>query len=439
MKNPLRIIMVVLGGALAAPPVLFAGSSRDRPEGFPREDAVIITGRQMPTMEGAELSSLALAAVRDGELRAIPFQVDEVRDGEHVFDWVSPLGRDKGLADRDLDHGRLDADDELVFMAWDLGPRRGSTLDLQSASAVELAVTDPLSGQTGYAYLLANSNLPKNQLDYVKLEVGEPRYKVSTPRYQYASLAVRGFFDHLRLATASAGWTPNLVLRNRTPGHAKLRLVGFGADFDFYDLIRGENIARKDGMVRVLWRCAGGADFGVLKVKAKGTTEQVFYANRMDQPVVMDLPFNFDSVLQSFEIRGTVVLNPPALPLTYFDLENPEGVRIYGQPKAEAGPRIGKVPRDWCVVSAPGASFYFLILFSETWRQKLNPVSYLEDTPERSEIGSEFGDLVHLLTKGRQEYMVRYYVIPEEFRWGQEKRIPEIAGRGLQVAVNPLP
>jgi hypothetical protein len=431
--------MGLLVGALSAPPLLFAASNRDLSEGFPLEDAVLIPGRQMPSLEGAELSSLVLAAVRDGELRAIPFQVDEVRDGQHVFEWVSPLGREKGLSDRDVDHGRLDADDELTFMAWDLGARRGSILDLRSASGVELAVTDPLSGRTGYAYLLANPNLTKSPIDYVKLEVVAPRYQVSTPRYHYSSLAARGFFDNLRLATASAGWTPNLVLRNRTPGHAKLRFVGFGADFDFYDLIRGENIARKDGVVRVLWRCAGGADFGVLQVKAKGSTEQVFYANRMDQPVVMDLPFNFDSVLQSFEISGTLVLNPPALPLTYFDVENPAGVRIDGQPKAGAGPRIGKVPRDWCVLSAPEASFYFLILFSEAWKLKLNPVSYVEDAPERSEVGSQFGDLVHLLTKGRQEYMVRYYLIPEEFRWGQEKRIPEIAGRPLQVVVRPLP
>lgn len=424
---------------MAAPPVLFAGFSRDRPEGFPWEDAVIITGRQMPSMEGAELSSLVLAAVRDGELRAIPFQVDEVRDGEHVFDWVSPLGREKGLADHDLDHGRLDADDELVFMAWDLGPRLRSQAELSAKSAVELAITDPISGKTGYAYLVPVSYLPPSNTDYVQLKIVAPRYYINTERYQYSSPYQRGFFDNLQLKTAGGGWTPNLVLRNRTPGHAKLRLVGFGADFDFYDLIRGEYIAYKDGPVRLLWRCAGGADFGVLKVKAKGSTEQVFYANRMDIPVTMDLPFSFDAILQSFEIRGTMILDPKALPLTYFDVAFPQGVRIDGKPDSGSGPLIGNKPRDWCAISAPGATFYNLVLFSPAWTPKLKRVSYLDDRPERSEAGTEFGDLVHLLSKGRQEYMVRFYALPAEFRWGEEKKIPEIAGRRLQAAAKVLP
>jgi len=403
-----------------------------------REDAVVVRGKEISALLGAKISSLNLAVIMNGELRPIPFQVDEVRQGSHVFDWVSPLGAREGFFTQDEDNGKLDADDELVFMAWDLGPRRDLSMDMKAASAVEIAVVDPASGKTGYAYLLADSSLPKSQTDYVKLEIAPPRYNISARRYKYSGLADRGFFDNLRIAKSNGDWTPNLILRDRTPGHAKLRLVGFGADFDFYDLIRGENIARKDGPVRLLWRCAGGADFGGLKIKAKGSTEQVFYANRIDIPVSMDLPFNFDSILQSFEIKGALMLDPAALPAMFYDRNNCIGVRVDGKSEPGKPGLVNDKPIDWFAVSSPGASLFFTVVFPKEWVPKLKRTAYIEDTPKRSEVGCEFGDIVHLLSKGFHEYILRFYALSGDFQSGMEKRMPEISEQPLNLTVNEL-
>ena len=439
MKYRLLKIQAFLACIFSAVMVCSATPTSDRSEGPLAENVVIIRGELMPSLKGAPISSLILAAMRDGKLQAIPFQVDEVRNGEHVFDWVSPLGREKGLYDRDVDNGRVDADDELVFMARDLGPRAESVKEAGAEKAVELAVTDPTSGKTAYAYLLLKSRLTPSRDDYVKMDISGGRLHVETSRYKFSGLADRGYFDELRVLTAQGDFSKNLVIRNQTPARIKVKLIGIAGEKDFYDLIRGEPIATKDGPVRALWRCAGGADFGGFKIKGEGGTEQHYYANRMDQPVIMDIPFNFNMMLSSFDIRGVMLLNPQVLPLTYYDISHRAGVKIDGVPDAKDGPLIGQEPRDWCVLSGNGLSVYFITHFPEAWDPRLKRVSFVDDGPDRSAVGSEFGEMVDLLSKGTHVYMVRFYIVPEDFKWGKEKEIEDMAGQKLTGSCQAMP
>ena len=429
----------VLACALLMISVSSPSPGPDLRQGLFPESAVIIRGGQMPSLAGTQISALLLAAMRDGQLRAVPFQVDEVREGEHVFTWVSPLGRQKGFSDHDTDNGRLDADDELVFMAGDLGPRARSVKEAGAEKAVELAVTDPASGKTAYAYLLLKSRLTPSRDDYVKMDISGGKLHVETSRYQFSQPADRGYFDELRVLTAQGDFSKNLVIRNQTPARIKVKLIGIAGEKDFYDLIRGETIATKDGPIRALWRCAGGADFGGFKIKGEGGTEQHYYANRMDQPVIMDIPFDFNFMLSSFDIRGVMLLNPQVRPLTYYDISHRAGVKIDGVPDAKDGPLFGQEPRDWCVLSGNGLSVYFITHFPEAWDPKLKRVSFVDDGPARSVAGSEFGEMVDLLSKGTHVYMVRYYIVPEDFKWGMEKEIEDMAGQKLTVSCQAMP
>jgi hypothetical protein len=425
--------------ALAGVSVLSAASSPEKAEGLFAESAVIIPGAQAPALLDADISRLSLAAVRGGRLTAVPFQVDEVRDGERVFAWVSPEGRKKGLHDSDVDKGRLDADDELVFMARDLGPRAEWAQETSADKAVEIAVTDPVSGGTRYAYLLLNGKLPPCARDYVKMDISGGRLHIETERYKFSQQVDQGYFDELRVLTASGNFTPDLVVRNQTPARLKVRVVGLTGEVDFYDMIRGETIATKDGPVRAMWRAAGGADFGVFQIKGEGGTEQHYYFNRMDQPVLMDIPFDFNSVLSSFVIRGTVVLDPKVLPFTYYDVSHRGGVRLDGVPDSPNGPMIGHDERDWCVGSGRGMSVYYIVQFPGEWKKTIKQVSYVYDGPDRSEGGSQFGEMVDLLTKGLHQYMVRFYIVPHDFKWGDENQIEDAAGKKLQVSCAQVP
>jgi|GEM_PF-6623672 len=405
---------------------------------FPRsEDAVIIKGAEIKAVLGASIAKLNLAVARGGKVEAIPFQVDEVSEGNHVFDWVSPAGAKLGLLDKDSDGGIFDADDELAFMAWDLGEKVTQKEQFKASKAIELAITDPASGKTGYVYLLIDSSLPRSRTDYIQLKIAEPRYNVNTQRYQYSSQIKLGVFDVLKLRNATGGWTPNMVMHNGSPGRMVTRL-GLKTNLDFYDLIRGDVVARKLGPVRLFWRDAGGADFGIIKIKAKGSTEQVFYANRADMPVTLELPFNFDSVLSSYELSAAFLLDPKSLPAMYYDTANHNGIRIDGSGKSPGAALVNDKPRDWFVVSSNGASLYCITLFSKDWTRSLKRASLVDDRQGHSEVGTEIGDMAHLLTKGKHEYMVRYYFLPKEFKWGDEKLIPEISGAPLKIGANAL-
>jgi len=61
-----------------------------------REDAVIITGKEISALLGAKISSLNLASVINGELRPIPFQVDEVRQGICYYSQASKIAEPRG-------------------------------------------------------------------------------------------------------------------------------------------------------------------------------------------------------------------------------------------------------------------------------------------------------------------------------------------------------
>lgn len=300
------------------------------PSIFPRsEDVVTVYGKDFKHLTGVSTSRLNLAVLHGGKVEAIPFQIDEKRNGSYVYDWVSPVGAKLGIPDRDTDGGILDSDDEIAFMAWDLGEKASQKGQFNASNVIELSVADPSSGKMAYAYVVVDSNLPRSKTSYVQLNIADPRYYVNAQRFQYSSQIKLGFFDALKLRNASGGWTPNLVRHNGAPGKLVTR-IGLKIELDFYDLIKGDMVARKAGPVRILWRCAGGADFGIIKIKAKGSTEQVFYANRMDIPITLELPINFDTVLSSYEMRAALQLDPKSLPASYYNTANISGIRVDG-------------------------------------------------------------------------------------------------------------
>jgi hypothetical protein len=439
VKNRSIKILSYLAFAFSAVIVCSATPTSDLGEGLLGENPVIIRGGLMPSLKAAPISSLILAAVHDGKLQAIPFQVDQVRNGEYVYDWVSPSGRKKGLVDRDQIDGRLGEDDELVFMARDLGPRASSVKETGAEKAIEVAVTDPAAGRTGYAYFLQGSRLDHSTAAYVHLEVSKGRAAVEAERYKFSQLDNMGYFDNLQLKTRSGEWTRNLVVRNQTPADLKVKVVGLKGTVDFYDMIRGEVIAGKNGPVRAIWRGAGEADFGPFRIKGEGGSVHRFYANRYDQTLILDIPFNFGSVLSLFNIRGTLIFSPASLPLYYYDVSNRQGLKIDGSPKAQAGPLLGKETRDWCVFSPKGASLFFFVDFPADWRPKLSRVTYVDDGPKKSEAGSLFGDMVDLLTKGRHAYTARYYIMSDDFRWGMEKSFEDMSGQKMKVSCAAMP
>src|SRR5262245_3357810 len=122
---------------LTIPALVFAGATAARGAGAlpverPHDPVVLSTG----SLEGVgdrDPNHYRLYAVRDGGLIPVPFQVD-ARDGNGAYE----LGSTTGVG------SRFDDDDELVFMAKDLGTRQeGKRFP---GPVVELEVSDADTG-----------------------------------------------------------------------------------------------------------------------------------------------------------------------------------------------------------------------------------------------------------------------------------------------------
>ena len=119
-------------------------SDRRSSEGMTRtQEPVIVAGGQLALFEGAALNDLFVYACTGATWQQIPFQVDEV-DASGTYT---------------VENGLLDGNDELAFMAMDLGDRVTvsewiTDTSSQGYARYEIQVSDPLNpGQQGWVYL----------------------------------------------------------------------------------------------------------------------------------------------------------------------------------------------------------------------------------------------------------------------------------------------
>jgi hypothetical protein len=118
---------------------------------------VILNGGDVPLLFGKNTAEIYAYRYLSGAWEQIPFQIDEVTvDGDYA-----------------TEDGVLDLNDELVFMAKDLGDPAGaadwiSNDEARGTIRYQLTITNPLNtGEVGYAYLYHSSTLTPSHADYV--------------------------------------------------------------------------------------------------------------------------------------------------------------------------------------------------------------------------------------------------------------------------------
>jgi hypothetical protein len=193
-------------------------------------EPVVVAGADLPDLAGAPTDSLFVYAYRDGGLQQIPFQVDEVVSGAYAPTEGSPL----------------DADDEVVFMASDLGAR---LLDEQFAATLPISptwyrieVTDPLSPTAqGWAYVVRSSSLTKTFTQtYASFDPATDQ--ITTTQYALGFLSGHPGFDTLALHGSAEDILDRTKVRVETP------IVTLTEQ----NLPAPEPTAIKDGPVRVI-------------------------------------------------------------------------------------------------------------------------------------------------------------------------------------------
>ena len=137
-------------------------------------DPVEMRGELFPEMQNSELDHLGLFACSHGKLDLIPYQFDEwTEKGEMILS----MGEENNAEES---NHKLDPQDQLVFMARDLGdqvePAKWQKL---SSKAMEIEVIDPLTQDRGWAYLLyLPDETPQKRLKSVERVELFPDFKI---------------------------------------------------------------------------------------------------------------------------------------------------------------------------------------------------------------------------------------------------------------------
>lgn len=139
-------------------------------------EVVTIAGNELSPFDRYPVDHLALLACRhDGGARRcepIPFQVDEVdAQGRWVLDQGPQPNTDESPE-------VLDANDRVLFMASDAGERVGRADLPADGAAAEIAMHDPLTGRTAWAYAIAYRDVaPRSGRSYVAYDPGADRVR----------------------------------------------------------------------------------------------------------------------------------------------------------------------------------------------------------------------------------------------------------------------
>lgn len=319
------------------------GSTLDRPT-----DPVVLTGDQVAGLSGVQADSVVGFRASDGAWEQIPVQVDERVETNmtEVYDMepgttfygssidipVTVYADDGTFVGADPD-STVDALDEIAFMAKDAG---GAAGDLgapggTTGEAVEVALTDPADGGSGYVYLFEGDGsldpgagqqyveydfnlLSGDYMETYNRESG-PNPEASTVTGANYTLAFsdRWVMDEL---TLTEGDRPGVDIVDRMKYDINLLCV---RNEDSFIAEEGAFIANRSGPVRAI-RSFVGANSG-----PNTQNTQMFYEQAVD--MMTDL-----RVHGIPNVRAHLDMNEEAYGMTFRNPDVPDGVTIDGQP-----------------------------------------------------------------------------------------------------------
>jgi hypothetical protein len=405
-------------------------------------DPIVITGDKFPTLQGTPIEHLGLFAYDGRLLQPVPFQIDERRDGEYVYQ--SGPG-----AAADVDRGRFDADDELAFLAADTGGRLPVLRLPEAATAgVEIGVRDPVDDGRGFVYLLAFAgSAPRSRTDYVTYHVA--RNEIETTDYvvgygPQAPISISKLF--VKPAAGGSGQSVADRQKIRLEAVSLGNLVHFTRnETDF----RAEVVAYTDGPVRVLRRTKNWLVLFWRIPTPSVHLNSVYWKTGMVFPMQLRMPFRVSRFFREARMRLYIDNPPDVLGRRFYNRHNPQGVDLDGRTQ-EAERRMDRRPSDWQVVAGtrPGHRegwFSRQIYDVKQTGVRLNTYyvddMQIDDAPERYRgcfgcLGFEL-DGVQNLSAGVFSIDVHMFPMPS-YRLGDETKYLNLLDQPLRLETTPL-
>lgn len=302
---------LILGALLLVGVVVLMGeaSADSTPSSIERDWApVIVSGAELGDLQGTPTDQLFVYAYREDQWQQIPFQVDEVASGVYTSTQGNPL----------------DEDDEIVFMASDLGGRP-VVEDIAASLPIDpdwyrIEVTDPLSPTAkGWAYVVRSASLTKSFTE-IYASFDSVTERLTTSHYDMGFLANHPGLDYLALNGSG------MDILDRTK--IRIGFLGGAIRITEEDLDAPAPTPVKDGPVRVIMGERGVVGYRDLFVIA------------------------FGGELESAptEARLSTDFNADVVPATYYNANMPAGVTVDGQGGTDG---VSETPlSDWSQVSS---------------------------------------------------------------------------------------
>lgn len=151
---------------------------------------ITLEGEDIPWILGLKLEELSLAAMVDGEMEPIPFQIDQYNTGGAVYfeGWHVPMAGSPDL---------MDATDKILFLFKDAGARRAPRAHYDGEMIAEI-VTQDRNGVKRFVYVAHNSRLRSDE-QYVRnsAEIGLVETDFYSLRYNQDNHLKWDDFSHI--------------------------------------------------------------------------------------------------------------------------------------------------------------------------------------------------------------------------------------------------
>ncbi len=346
----IRYILIVLVAVTAGPFLAQADSGR-LPSGVKTllrtADPVVVTPQELSGFAGCVIANLGLFRVASGEVKPVPFQVDEKNEEE---EWVFTAGNQPNPEDG---NGLFDGADELVFIAKDIGDRAAgpemfSGLDGVKRTA-ELVISDH-EGHAGYVYLIGFAGAaPRAGVDYVSYNPDEKMIATEYYRMGFHPACPIGI-GYLAALPAAGGKGFNPVDRMKIRGKGKT--VGITLRRNEEDFV-SKDVAYIDGPVRIVRRSKNYMKLPLGIPTPSAVIDNIFYRDFFYFPTEAYVPFNPVTMARwvSYVVSGataytSIDLCEKAKGTVFYNANNTEGTVIDGR-MSEKEKNLDRGFSDW--------------------------------------------------------------------------------------------
>lgn len=312
------------------------------------EDPVVFSGDKLKKFYGIKLSKLRLYSCKRHNLETIPFQIDEKdAKGEYVFTQGKKVNKDE-------DKGRLDGNDEIVFMVKDAGDKcHRDVWPKGYGQAAEIEITDPLNNEKAWVYMFSFSEPPPlSTMDYIRYLPKEEKFVTDVIIFGFTNKEYPAIADYMAFPPRDTRKRPIDLL-----DRFKVRLT---ATFLWGSLAISKNetdinskiVAFIDGPIRVIQKVKFSLDL-VWGVPSPSVLRiSITYPNSGEFPDELTMPFDAGYFFTDVKLLASFDLNPEAGSVLFYNEYNPSGVTIDGK-MSEDEKALNLTFADWTVVVTP--------------------------------------------------------------------------------------